>query len=420
MELFVVLLVLLLAARIFGEAAHRLGQPALLGEIIAGILLGVILGHVEVVPGLMHLTDDPKFVALADLGIFFLMLYGGVQLRPGELAEVSARSSVVAIGGMVLPFGVGFGVAWLFLPASDFKVAQCVFIGTALSITAVPASIRVLIDLGQLESAAGKVIVAAAIIDDVLSLILLSFLAGLISSDGPPGWTSMLRLSGSVVLFLGISVLLLRIVVPRIGSFVSRFRTAEFQFSSLLIAGLTLAVLAEALGLHFILGAFTAGILFDRRHTRPAVYKEVERRVSAVTLGFLAPIFFASVGMHLDLGAVTSSPLFLLVLVVVAIFTKLVGAGVPALAMGLSRRDSVAVGVGMSARGAVELIVAEMALRGGLFTRPDPPPAIVTDMYSSIVIVAIVTTLIAPMTLKKIFGGGATTDTRSEKVRTER
>ncbi len=405
MELLAVLLVLLLVSRVFGEVAHRLGQPALLGEIIAGVLLGVLVGHVELVPYLSGLTEDPAFVALADLGIFFLMLYGGVQLRPSELAEVSARSLVVAVSGMLLPLAAGFGVAWYFIPESDFRVAQCLFVGTALAITAVPASIRVLIDLGQLESAAGRIIVAAAIIDDVLSLILLAFLAGLVSSGSVPGWTSLLWLTGSIALFLGVSALLFSIVVPRINRLVSRFRTAEFQFSSLLIAGLALAVLAEALGLHFILGAFTAGLFFERRHARAAVFKEVERRVAAVTLGFLAPIFFASVGLHLDLRAITSSPVFLLVLIVVAFLTKLVGSGLPAFAMGLSKRDSLAVGIGMSSRGAVELIIAQIALRAGLFAHPDPPPPVVADLFSAIVIVAIVTTLAAPIGLRFVFRG---------------
>lgn len=404
MDILIVLLVLLIATRTFGELANRLGQPGLLGELLAGVALGAILGHVESVPYLSHLTEDQTFSALSNLGMFFLMLYGGVELRASDLARGSTRSFIVAASGLIFPVVVGFAVAWLFLPPSQFKFAQCLFVGTALAITAVPASIRVLIDLGKLESPAGRVIVAAAIIDDVLSLLLLAFLTGIVSSGRLPGWSSIAWLCVSIILFFAIAMLLERLIVPRMGRFVSSLKTPEFEFSSLLIAALALAVLAELLGLHFILGAFMAGLLFERRYARKTVYREVKKRVSAVTLGFLAPIFFASIGMHLDISAVTTIPLFLVVLIVVAFLTKLVGAGLPAYALGLSRRDAVAVGVGMSARGAVELVVADIALQAGLFTQPTPVPPIVADLFSAVVIIALVTTLVTPLALKRAFG----------------
>jgi len=406
MELLFALLILLILTRAFGEMAHRLGQPALLGELVAGVALGVTVKFFDgVSPFIADLPNDRVFLALTDLGIFFLMLYGGVELRASKLAEVSGNSFFVAACGLFLPAAVGLGVAWAWLPESPLKLAQALFVGVALAITAVPVSIRLLMDLGQLNSKAGQTIVAAAIIDDVLSLVLLAVLVGMMAEGGSVSAAIVLRLTGSIVAFFVIAYFVGHVVVPHVGRFVRSLRTAEFEFSSLLLAALGFAVLAELLNLHFVLGAFVAGLLFERRSAGYAVYEEVKKRLSAVTLGFLAPIFFASIGLHLDLSAAREIPLFLSLLIVVAFVTKLLGAGIPAWLSGLSPRDATAVGVGMSARGAVELIVADIALRAGLFAHPDPPPPIVAHLFSAIVIVALVTTLVTPIALRRVFSG---------------
>jgi Kef-type K+ transport system membrane component KefB len=251
-------------------------------------------------------------------------------------------------------------------------------------------------------------IVSAAIIDDILSLILLAVLTGVMKGDGFPAAGELVILSGNIVLFFVVAYGIGRIVVPRVGLFVRSLKTAEFEFSSLLVAALAFGVVAEFLGLHFILGAFTAGLLFERRIAGSDVYEEVKKRISAVTLGFLAPVFFASIGMHLDISAVTQIPLFLFLLIVIAFVTKLFGAGIPAYLLGLSKREACAVGVGMSARGAVELIVADIALHAGLFNQPNPPGVIVANLFSAIVIVAVVTTVATPFLLKRVFAGKTT------------
>ena len=404
MELLGILLLLLVLTRSFGEFANRLGQPPLLGELIAGIALGAVAhAFSDSIPVLGDLPDNPVFVALTDLGIFFLMLYGGVELRASELAEVSSRSFIVAFCGLLLPLVAGFGLAWAYLPSSELKLAQCLFVGTALAITAVPVSIRVLMDLGQLQSTPGRTIVAAAIMDDILSLILLALLVGMISTGEITSFWNLAAVAGSVALFFAITFTVGRLVVPRVCRFVRTLKTTEFEFTSLLMAALAFAVIAELLSLHFILGAFVAGLLFERRVAGGPVYNEVKKRLRAITLGFLAPIFFASIGLQLDVTAVTKVPFFLVLLVLVAFLTKLLGAGLPAYLMGHSRRDALAVGVGMSARGAVELIIAKIAMRAGLFSQPDPPPPQVAALYSAIVIMAMLTTMVTPSALKWTF-----------------
>lgn len=404
MEILYILLVLLLVTRTFGELSVRLGQPALVGELISGIALGATVAQfADFFPTLAGVTEDRVFLAIADLGVFFLMLYGGVEMRPNELAKASLTSFVVATCGLLVPLAIGFGLGWWYLPESGYKVAQSLFIGTALAITAVPVAIRVLMDLGKLETRVGKTIVSSAIFDDVLSLVLLAVLAALARTGEFPSSNGLLLLGAKIVLFFGITIVIGKFVFPYVGRLVHRLQAAELELSALLIAAMGLAWLAEALDLHFILGAFMTGLFFGRKVVGHETYDDIKKKLSGITSGLLAPIFFASIGMHLDLSAVSAIPGFLALLVFVAFASKFVGAGVPARCLGLSGRESVAVGVGMSARGAVELIIADIAVRAGLFNHPDPPPPIVAHLFSAVVIVAIVTTVLIPIVLRLVF-----------------
>jgi Kef-type K+ transport system membrane component KefB len=162
--------------------------------------------------------------------------------------------------------------------------------------------------------------------------------------------------------------------------------------------------------MHFILGAFLAGLFFVRGTFDEKTYEDVFRKTSGLTTGFLAPVFFASIGLHLDLQALWSVPGLVVLLIVVATLGKLLGAGGGALAFGFSARESLAIGSAMNARGAVELIVADIALRAGLFSLPDPPPPEVSNLFSAVVIMAVVTTLITPGALKLALAPGRRKD----------
>jgi Kef-type K+ transport system membrane component KefB len=402
MEIFYILLVLLIMTRVFGELAIRIGQPMLVGELVAGIILGLFVQqYSSAFPVLAGLTDDHVFEAITDLGIFFLMLLGGLEMSPRRMMEESGGSLAVAASAMVLPLAVGFGIAWAFIPDSNFRFAQSLFVGTGLAITAVPVSIRVLMDLGKLESRVGQVIVSAAVFDDILSLVLLAILTAIIKTGGLPGIADIGTILGQIILFFVIVVLIGRLILPRLGKIIYRYvHIDELEFSFLVIVALGFALFAELLQIHFILGAFAAGLFFGRRTINERVYKDVSKKISAVTTGLFAPLFFASIGLHLDLSAITTIPVFLALLIFAAFITKLVGASIPAYMIGLSKRNAVAVGVAMSARGAVELIIADIAMQAGLFSKPDPPPIIIEYMFSAIVIVAIVTTVAVPIILR--------------------
>jgi len=254
MNLLYVLLVLLLVTRVCGELAERLRQPALVGELIAGIALGMVATRFhDELPVLAGLPENEVFNSITDLSIFFLMLLAGIELRPRELAKASGRALAVAIGGMLLPLALGYGLGWLFLPDSEYKFAQSLFLATALAITAVPVSVKVLMDLGKLQGKLGQTIVSAAVFDDVLSLMLLAVLTAVIRTGGFPDATAVAWLVGKVLLFFVIAGGAGRFVLPWIGRRLERTQAEEFELSALLIAALAFALLAEALGMHFIL-----------------------------------------------------------------------------------------------------------------------------------------------------------------------
>jgi Kef-type K+ transport system membrane component KefB len=403
MEIFYVLLILLVITRAFGEVAVRLGQPALVGELLAGIALGVAIRFSPSSFPVMHaVSENEVFTAITDLGIFFLMLMTGLEMHPKEVAEKSKGAMLIALGGLIIPLLVGFSLGWIFLPQSNVRLAQVLFIGTALAITAVPVAAKVLMDLGKLRSTAGKMIVSAAIIDDILGLLLLAVLTAMIRTGEMPDISGLLWLAGQILLFMVIVTAIGLYILPRLERVFHHSMSEEFEFSILLVVAFGFALLAETLQMHFILGAFAAGLFFTKRTMDTDVFEGVQSRISGITTGFLAPVFFASIGLHLDVAAFTSIPLFLAVLTVAAVLCKLIGAGLPAYWIGLSGKDSLIVGIGMSGRGAVELIIADIALRAGLFSHPDPTPAIVANLFSAIVIMAVVTTLMTPIGLRLI------------------
>jgi len=391
----------LIVTRIFGEVSERLGQPALLGELVSGICLGVIVHHYDQsFPVLANLADNEVFAAITDLGIFFLMLLGGMELQPRKLLKASKGALVVAIFGMLIPLALGIGFGYVTLPESALRNPQILFLGTVMAVTAVPVSVRALMDLGQLDGRVGQLIVSAAVIDDTLSLILLAILTGILQTGSAPNLVALALLLGKVLLFFALAGLLGQYLFPRIGALLKGSRAEEFEFSMLLIAAMAYALLAEKLGMHFILGAFLAGLFFRKRTIDAKTFDEIMLKVKGLTTGFFAPIFFASIGLHLDLIAFKEIPVFVLALILIACVGKILGAGLSSRMIGLSTREAAAIGIGMNARGAVELIIADIALRAGMFSAPVPVPPVINYLFSAVVIMAIVTTLMTPPALK--------------------
>ena len=405
MDILYLILVLLVVTRVFAELAERIRVPAIVGELTAGVVLGLVLANYhDSVPVLWEATRSETFESLVSLGMFFLMLLAGVRMEPIDFARTSKTAIFVAIGGMAVPVGAGLLVGAIVLPESAFKFEQSLFLGVALAITAVPVAVRIFLDVGLLETRVGKTVIAAALWDDLIGLFLLAFLIAAITNGELATFSGReaLLLLGKVALFFALTIPCGLWAFPILGRYIHRLRFPEIDFSMLMIAAFAFAVFAERMDLHFIIGAFLAGMFFHPGVIREEIYDRVEQQISGIARGFLAPIFFVSVGLHLDFSALGSTPGFVVVMILVALFSKFIGAGLPAYWVGLSKVDSLMVGVGMSGRGAVELIVAGVALQAGLFLQPSPPPAIVASMYSAVVIMALVTTVLTPLILRRL------------------
>jgi Kef-type K+ transport system membrane component KefB len=404
-EILYLILALLVVTRAFAELAERVNLPAIVGELTAGVALGFVLqDSFEPLAVLSSACESETFTALASLGMFFLMLLAGIRMEPLDFARTSKMAIGVALGGMVVPVAAGFALGIAVLPDSPFKLVQSLFLGTALAITAVPVAVRIFMDLGQLDSPVGRTVIAAALWDDLLSLFLLALLVAAIGgqSSGVDQLQAAFLLLGNVLAYFAIAIPVGLYVFPLVGRYLRHLHFPEVDFSMLLIAALAYAVFAELMGLHFIIGAFVAGMFFHPNVVDVDVYERVEQQMSGITRGFLAPIFFVSVGLYLDFSAIIKVPGFVTVLILIAFVSKLVGSGLPAYWVGHSKREALMVGIGMSGRGAVELIVAGVALEAGLFLQPYPTPPIVESLFSAIVLMALVTTIATPILLHRV------------------
>ena len=401
MQLFLELLALLLLTRIFGELAERIGQPASVGEILAGILLALsVVWLGSDLPFLSQMASSEVLEAVANLGIFFLVLSAGIEMEPREITESSRVSFGIALGGMIVPLAAGFALAWAFLPESDLRLVQSFLAGVALSISAIPATIKVFGDLGLLHTNVGKLVVSAAVFDDVLGLFLLAILLAVVETGQIPDILSLLLLLTKAFLFFFVTVLLGAHVYPRVSRGVKAMQAAATEFSALAVVALAYGLLAEVLGMHWILGAFMAGLYFERTRVGSRAYNEIRLICNTLTKGALGPLFFAYIGLRVDLTALTQAPLFLFLLISVAFFGKVVGAGLPARFAGLSNRDAAAVGIGMSARGAVELVVISIAYEKGVFIAEEGNDSPAGHLFSSLVLMGVVTTMLAPILLR--------------------
>lgn len=417
MELLLVLLIIIAAARLGGGIMERYRLPGLLGELLVGVVFGLAL---LLVPWeglhILDITEDRFFKGLLDVAIFFLMFMAGLDVDLRDLIRATRIGVPVAIGGVITPLALGALIGLSFIPESEFKLTQTLFLGTALAITAIPVSVRALMDLGLLRSRVGSTIINAAVADDVIGIILLGFLTTLMSAGTTLSAIDILLTIGRLALFLGASLLIAVYIIPFIDYRLPRTRAAEMHFSVIISFGLAMAVLAEVLGMHFIIGAFVGGLMASERalHSRSQL-RDVEGKVRGLTLGFLAPIFFVSIGLHIDLSAFGAALWFTLALLGAAIVSKVLGCAVPARLSGVPWRESIAIGVGMNGRGAVELVVATVALEAGLFSHPQPIPPVVSAMFSAVVIVALVTTILTPIGLRFLLHPG-TEPTRSRRT----
>jgi Kef-type K+ transport system membrane component KefB len=374
--LLVALAAVILATKLLGEVAQRLGQPSVLGELLAGVLLG---GSV------LHILDphDPVIHAIAELGVLVLLFQIGLHTDLRSLRKVGGSAAMVAAVGVVAPFAGGY-FAFQALGAGTIP---SLIVGAALTATSIGISARVLSDLGRLNTPEGQVVLGAAVLDDVIGLIILSVVSGL-AAGGTVSVLGIARTSGVAVGFIVVALVVGGLIVPRLFRQLARIRASGSLGLLALAFALTLAWLADSSGSAMIIGAFAAGLILHPTPQRDEIDK------SMTALGhFFVPIFFANIGASVELSAL-GTPVALIggaALVAVGVIGKMVAGYAPWWFDG----NKLLVGTAMVPRGEVGLIFAQMGLASG---------AIRPDAFGALMLMVVVTTFLTPPALKLIVG----------------
>ena len=389
------LAIILAAAKLGGHLAVRIGQPAVLGELVAGVALGSLkLAGI----GWFHgIETDPTVEILARLGVVILLFEVGLESTVPDMLKVGLPSVLVAVLGVLAPFALGWGVSAWMLP--DRSVYVHAFLGATLTATSVGITARVLQDLRRSQSPEARVILGAAVIDDVLGLVILAVVAGIIAAADRGGSLSYGEIGimlGKAVGFLFGALVLGVFLSPRVFSLASRLSGQGVLLVTALVFCFVLAYLSSMIGLAPIVGAYAAGLILEDAHFRPFAGRgeqQLERLVHPLST-FLVPVFFVVMGMRVDLTAFTRTD----VLGLAALLTMAAMVGKQACAIGaIDRRlDRLSIGIGMMPRGEVGLIFANIGLGLTLAGKPVVDHAI----FSAVVIMVIVTTMATPPLLK--------------------
>lgn len=380
------LALVLLFAKLGGEAAIRLRQPPVLGELVAGVVLGNLP-----VPALVAATGGPEIAFAAELGVMLLLFQVGLESSVGDMIAVAPRAGLVALLGVVFPSALGVGAGMLVLP--EASIPAHLFIGATLCATSVGITASVLKDLGALATPEARVVLGAAVIDDVLGLIVLSIVTA-IATDGAVDARSIARVSGIAILFVVGSIVLGLKVTRGAYKVAAGLRTPHVLGATSIALCFMLGGASAFSGLAAIVGAYAAGLLLDEVSVRPfgeRGLKKVEDFVSPIVAVF-APVFFVRTGMSVKLGGLgLDTALLTLLLVVSAIAGKLVcGLGVRGAGV-----DRLAIGIGMTPRGEVGLIFAGAAA----LIEVGGEPLLPRGVHASLVATVFVTTLLAPPAL---------------------
>lgn len=388
---FLALAAILVSAKLLGELAERAGQPAVLGELVAGVLLGgSMLGVVprDGVPGeLIHV--------LAQLGVLLLLFEIGLETDLREMFRVGAASLAVAVVGVMVPFGLGYAY-WAYAPhpagGQGELTTAAIFVGATLTATSVGITARVLSDLGRLTTPEARIIIGAAVIDDVLGLVLLSVVSG-VAAGAAVSLLGIVRTLAVASGFLVVAVIVGRYLVPKLFDVVVRMRVRYVLLVFAVAFALGLSALAAMAGSALIIGAFAAGIILSGTNQFDTIEHEIRPVASIFT-----PIFFVSVGASVNLRLLDpTAPSSRGTLLVAAVLTAIaiVGKLAAGWAAPWERFRRLVVGVGMVPRGEVGLIFADVGRRSGVLT---------DEVFGAVLLMVMVTTFVAPPGLKALFG----------------
>jgi Kef-type K+ transport system membrane component KefB len=388
--LLVSLVALLVAAKAGGALAERLGQPAVLGELLAGVAVGALpMVHVG---GLAFIAHDQAVEALADLGVILLLFEVGLSTRLADLMKVGFSAFLVATVGVVVPMVLGWLVGVWLLPGRHPYVP--LFLGATLSATSVGITARVLKDLGRVRSPEGQIILGAAVIDDVLGLLVLAVMSGLLKGGGAGTGALLASVTAKAVGFIVGALLLGRAIAPRLFRFASRIRGSGVVFTLALVVCFALSWAADAVGLAPIVGAFAAGLVLEGVGFEELLpHGDRLERLLVPLSALLVPLFFVRMGLAVDLRALAGGSVGLALALVVA---AVLGKQACALAVATRGADRLTVGLGMIPRGEVGLIFAGI----GLELTAGGRPVLGAGEFAAVVAMVLITTVLTPPLLK--------------------
>ena len=378
--------ILLFAAKLLAELFLRLKLPIVLGELLAGMIVGPFaLGAYLLYDGEPLLIIGSEIRVLGEIGAIVILFMAGLEMTPREFLKGGKASFTVGTLGVVIPFFAGLMVFQMF----GFDALQSMMIATALTATSIAISIQVLNEFGKIKTPEARLIISAAIVDDILAIAVLSVVSSLATGEGGIDQLNIMDVTITILKVLGFFAIMLIVavvVIPRIVT--PRFWKAKGSVEGVATAlFFGAAALAGAIGLSPIVGAFAVGMALSTSK----VFEKIENYIAKIGLIF-APLFFAIIGAQVDFRAINLEILMLSgIIIVIAIVTKYFGCGLPAWMFLKNKRQGMRVGIGMISRGEVGLIVAGVGITSGILT---------SDVYSTIVIMVVATTIITPIWLK--------------------
>ena len=379
-DILLVLALILVAGKLASTAGQRIGLPEAVGKITVGLLVGpAVLGFVH---------ESEALTAFSQIGVVILMFLAGMETDMTTMRQVSLSAFIVALGGVILPFAGGFGVGFAF----DLTTTEALFLGAILTATSVSITAQTLRELGLLQGREGTTILAAAVIDDIMGVIVLAFVFASTGSGDP--MTSI----GQMALFIPGALIVGYFLSGPLSARMEAHLSTEAQLSIVIAAALVYAWGAEEIGgVASVTGAYIAGLLIARTQ----LVHTVSDGLNWVAYGFFVPVFFVGIGTQADFGSLAEAPGLVAALTIVAILGKIVGCYVTARLTKTPHKGSLLIGVGMMSRGEVALVIAAAGLASG---------AVGASVFSASIIMTLVTTILTPILLKMVASSGGGSD----------
>lgn len=395
MDVLTSLLTLIVVARLLGHLAVRLGQPAVVGELLAGILLG---------PSVLGLVDaSPALSGISSLAVFLVILAAGLEMSFRDvLHALTGRGAVLALIGFLIPFVGGAAVALAF----DQDPMRTIFLGLCIAITALPVAIKILGDLGLLGTPIARFAISTAIVNDVIALFVLGVILALPQQMAwqqvlAAGSVAMFKLALLMAIVLGLNAALSLldrrgVNTARLPEWLVGVFGPDALFGIVVVFVLVFGSISGALGFHFVIGTFFGALLIDQRHFMASRYEDLKRTLGSVTNGFLAPVFLASLGLEFHFAALTDA-VFVLAVLGVSVVAKLAAGWWGGRLLGMSDREALGLGCILNGRGVMELVVASIAYERGFIGR---------ELFSILVLMGVVTTLLTPLLFNAVVPAG--------------